>query len=708
MRNSLERFEKASSRFLSEALSSMEGGEQLLFIMLPRLRKVLAQVFEGVLLPASALLGKDNSIPGSLVQSLRDLCSQGIYLVLIEDVRGLAAQLEIPDAKRFHVLSPTDAESATDELAEGLLGLMAEHGYHVERVLIVCAPGDDILKQTLRRIADRILPVFACDYRKRDALESRFPIVNDDAEPLAGVNAIEKLLGSLVFAPRINVSPTAKIVAHGEEDWGILDSLDRVQDRAQQNLDLSLERLYASFPTLRDLNVFDHRSGAVFFSPTEWRHLERKVRGPCAVIKDYFREKLVGYWQPDRPCFRRLLYTPTKVLLRGEEYYVHMKNISPIDRIRAMLAELGAIQVLGTKPQEALEDSTISDPSRWKLCLAFLDQLRNIALQLLSFAHAAEVILKESESSPGVNTDRTIGIGERIKRLYGHDEEPQLHRFVGRAVGSYYCWLLGERQSAVALLDAALESVALIVSELRAVCGELEEWFAQEHLEVEALPIGDLVRRWREADHPGENLLVALEAVDGAAEAESVEAVGVGWGGIELPLLFRHLAKLQEIPAAKAQKLTTYVAKWSHYRGSRKSREEVGWIPFPKYDDAAPMFGAELSILFDDNVLSGITLERVRDEMLLNGAKDVQIFVTRFSGERRWAHMQMEDHGVIDPDFMLERVCGYIGETAFARSWSTKKGDYKSRIGVFSLARRRILECIHNNSTVEAWDREGF
>jgi hypothetical protein len=214
-----------------------------------------------------------------------------------------------------------------------------------------------------------------------------------------------------------------------------------------------------------------------------------------------------------------------------------------------------------------------------------------------------------------------------------------------------------------------------------------------------------LVRRWREADHPGENLLVVLSALDEVQNATTIDTVGIGWGGIELPVIFRYLSFLRGIPATHADGVRTYVANWSHYGAGDREPE---WVAFPKPQAAHPQFDADVCVLFDDNVLTGETLERLRDEMLLRSAHDIRMYVTRFSGERRLAHMKMENHGAIDPEVLLHQIQGYIGETPFARSWSTKKGDYTNRIGVFSLARRRILECIHNNSTVEAWDREGF
>lgn len=508
---------------------------------------------------------------------------------------------------------------------------------------------------------------------------------------------MEHLLSILVFAQQINVRETATLVTGG----GILDKLDEVSEKAISNLQEGKNLLFRRYKKFSRLgNNFDHRSGAVYFSPSQWRRLLGNADPRCSEILDYFSKEHVGYWQQDRPCFERILYTPTKVIMRGERYYIHMKNSAPTDRIRVMLDELSKISGSGKSLQQLRECASQEQLGPWKLGLAFLDQLRNITLQLLSFAHATTRTLtaaKKENGADSIAAETMEKVLETLQASYG-DKEDRLHGAVRQAVRAYYSWLIGEIEPACTAFNRAIDAALAASNHLRTVCDRMDGWLAKDRNRLKSQAVSGLVRRWREADHPGENLLVCNFAAEKLPRKSSVTAVGIGWGGIELPIVFEFLGEKRGL------KVSTYIASWSHYRNPSDS---VRWVSFPSSEVTEPTF-TQTNLLFDDNTLSGITLEKVRNDMLLRGAGDVLMYLIRYSGERRWHHMRMEDHGVIDPDFLLRRVSGYIGETAFSRSWSTKTGDYESHIGVFSLGRRRILECIHNNSTVEAWDREGF
>jgi hypothetical protein len=245
--------------------------------------------------------------------------------------------------------------------------------------------------------------------------------------------------------------------------------------------------------------------------------------------------------------------------------------------------------------------------------------------------------------------------------------------------------MIGEINAAAALWDSVKKKLDEACETARLTPGNASR------------PLGDLVRKWREADHPGENLLVALAAAEKHKDASEALVIGIGWGGIELPLVYDYVMRRK----GSKQNRTIFIARWSHYRKVK----EIGWDVFPEGDLDRPR-PKDTVILFDDNTLTGITLEHIRDTLMILGAKSVSLYVTRFSGERRLAQMRMPDHGAVDPSVLLSEVGGYIGETPFARSWSQK--EYRNPIGVFSLSKRRILECIHINSTVELYQREGF
>src|SRR5260370_11385246 len=101
-----------------------------------------------------------------------------------------------------------------------------------------------------------------------------------------------------------------------------------------------------------------------------------------------------------------------------------------------------------------------------------------------------------------------------------------------------------------------IQSVTDSVKTVKAVAQSIDQdmTFTQRH-----------VRRWREADHPGENLLTATQAVEFCNQhgTRNPLAVGLSWGGVEISLVFKHvwMATQDDLPCP-----LVVGADYSHYR----------------------------------------------------------------------------------------------------------------------------------------------
>ena len=519
---------------------------------------------------------------------------------------------------------------------------------------------------------------------------------------LTGLIATKYILNTLPFCRRLRMRETTTEI----QDGSILNRLDSLAALSKKNLRKSLNLANTGRIRTIEPNIFDHRSGAIYFKPEDWRTLLLTNNREFRRLLNYFDAELPSYWQPGRPCKRRILWTPSKVLLRGEAYYTNMRNASPIDRIRLISDELIAISALGPTVADMifkLPARQLDNPelfAMWKLLLGYLDQLRNASLQLFAFIHATHFMAQRLRE-----WDIDCPVASKVSSLAFSkgDKEGKLYQLVRLSVHTYFTFLMHLFSTSRSDLLWACDAATLVTNRLKGLCSKLEAWLGDLDPEKCRPLISGLVRRWREADHPGENALVAISALGEIRGGRRVAAVGIGWGGIELPLVLECFATYFRIGRRRRRQVDVFIANYSHYRDQGA---EIYWIG--PMGTRAPDFADKEPLLFDDNVLTGFTLERVRDAMLLNGSEIPKMFVVRYSGERRWAQMKMPNHGVMDPAVMRREVGGYLGETSYARSWSTKEKDYVSPIGVFSLSRRRILECIHNNSTVDGWDREGF
>lgn len=646
------------------------------------LEQLNRRVHYGIIVTESAA---QSDAAGKLSDGLIDLAKQGIFVFVLQET------------ERPHPEEPKRLVRMTlggDKRPELLKERIDENGIRLNHISLVAASESDpyfLLLAGLRgkfsSVREELLPPLVT--RPAGSPQQGNEIAFLPLEPSlsdALDSRLDVLLNRLLFAERINMSDRAHDIASG----AILDSYGNVAVRAKENREQA-RAIIASVTTADFETVagfFDPRSGAVYLMPDTWRTLvkNRQANQHIKSLIDYFDARLPDYWQEDRPSMRRVLFAPTKVLLRGEQYYVNMLNASPFKRLKSMWSEATgawretAASIQGWHPTTNQE---------WQLLLGFHDQIRNIALQLYLFVHAGAKKLGKFEGD--------------FEGLWGNGNTGT-HGLLSHAICAYYACLLGRFEEVWISSTELIRIISAIEKPLWALIDKAESYAADQRQDKEpsfASSYGSLVRRWREADHPGENLLVAAVAAVAAKDDSAIDVVGIGWGGIELPLIFAYVSKVLH-PSSKQQR-AFHVAEWSHYRAPQN---DVAWYHFPEHKENSLKLIGKRVVLLDDNTLTGVTLEHLRDELLLSGADDVLAYVTRYSGERRHAQMLMDGSGAVDPEVLLKRIGGYLGETPFARSWS--RTDYKNPIGVFSLSRRRILECIHNNSTVELYQREGF
>ncbi len=438
-----------------------------------------------------------------------------------------------------------------------------------------------------------------------------------------------------------------------------------------------------------DGGVFDHRSGAIAFDPYLWTTSlvgrKRSLPKNWRKVVEYFEELIEVPWQQDRPNYKRILAAPTKIILRGEEYYSNLKNIAPWERINTMLS---ATNVLVRKKWLSKSLLGYSNLNEWKLCLAVFDQLRNAALQVAWFENQLSTL-------PSFKNMHTPEIRTKVQDLLDHTSHLYYATLAGRSdmkrldnLRESNCW-----PSLYRKLNEIINKIKKLVD---------KNWKvdpSEPHIQA-----NKLIRRWREADHPGENTIVALQAWD-KFKKDSPVAVGIGWGGIELPMVYRQIATLIDdncLPTAVA-------VHYSTYRGNQ-------WKPDPAIRDLSPgennidsVLRGNNVLIFDDNSLSGRTIQQVAEYLFNSHETRIKAaYLTRISGERRQAQMRMYEHGVLNPELVDKFIFGFLGETPFSRAWSSELGRYKNPIGVFSLARRRILELLFANSSADRFDREGF
>jgi len=437
----------------------------------------------------------------------------------------------------------------------------------------------------------------------------------------------------------------------------------------------------------------DDFSGAICFAPGFYEFDLVKPTGRKSVdkmvgtLKAYFDEKLED--MPfDRPLLCRRLFSNSLVLLRGEGYYANLKQTPPWDRAKGYMTEADALsntlRILLLRPQDldhafkACLTPEGGTQAAWKLLVATLDQARNLGLIMLSIA-----------MHQWRRSDKTW---EEVDLVKGADELVALHYRV--MLGD--TTLIGSK-----VLRTVRDAVERASTELKHLMetetarARLSDWYEP----------GQPIRGWREADNPFENLLLGLLASASIPlEGPPAAALGIFWGGVELPIATRVAAKALDRPLD----LHGFVSM-GRYSGSAAKDDGVYCdLSTGEFRNFETLLDQERSkvLLLDDNALSGQTLESVRDLLLSYRTPEVETWVVRFSGERREGQMRMANSGVVQPAYLVRRLQGCLGETPYARSYSRKQ--YENPVGVFNVARSRILRYLHSNGFASIFEREGF
>lgn len=118
-------------------------------------------------------------------------------------------------------------------------------------------------------------------------------------------------------------------------------------------------------------------------------------------------------------------------------------------------------------------------------------------------------------------------------------------------------------------------------------------------------------------------------------------------------------------------------------------------------DEEANLDGASVAIL-EDNSTTGVTLQFVRDMLLMKGADVIAAILVRFPAANRHVQMGMEGHGYPNPDLMFSFVRGLIASPPYTRLLFPNDdpcAPYVDAAGVFDKCRDRIARHLAKNGT---------
>ena len=113
--------------------------------------------------------------------------------------------------------------------------------------------------------------------------------------------------------------------------------------------------------------------------------------------------------------------------------------------------------------------------------------------------------------------------------------------------------------------------------------------------------------------------------------------------------------------------------------------------------DEVSNFTGNRFIVFDDNLLTGKTMQLSLNTLNDIGADVKNISVVRYPNVNRIPQMFMKGHGAVDFNAYFNFIVGLGFSSPYTWRDENENSEYEDSLGIFDVNRQKILECIYKN-----------
>lgn len=205
-------------------------------------------------------------------------------------------------------------------------------------------------------------------------------------------------------------------------------------------------------------------------------------------------------------------------------------------------------------------------------------------------------------------------------------------------------------------------------------------------------------RAYREIDNFAENYIAVSLYNEKCNIKNLVNACGLSYGGIELPIL----AKIVEKDRIESVLLLKFNKEVSGY--SNKQLIDLREFNINNYGGLlnSNFFQNSKVDIFDDNVLTGKTLQLAINSLYDCNIDVKNICIVRYPGINRIDQMFLNSTSAIDFNLFFNYIYGLCFSSPYSwkdNEWqnNNEKIDYTDSFGVFDLNRKKIIECLIKN-----------
>lgn len=498
------------------------------------------------------------------------------------------------------------------------------------------------------------------------AVDRCFPIFDENKNIISGVDATLELIKKSKILPTVCLEKADKL------DYKFNFAI------AEKNIVLGRKKLLNKYNDLINVNfgendgidsLFDKASGSVIIPMYEWELVSD------SSLKDFWSSKENGH-------FKYLMRDNKNYLLRGSSTYYYLISNRKSENGKDVTSKKDVmnwhnnyIQFLDNAFNAVLKTDDLNIIINKKLLLGVLDNCRNALL----------VIMNHKLVSNNLNSNILLDISSNKNKDFFAIYNTLLE--------------IEDSMSNMCFKNGFIINKDFVCNVIKQSKKILTDNLSIEEITKDKQNYSKDYRTYREIDNFGENYTaVSLYQEKRNDNDYFINACGLSYGGIELPIIAKTIDK-SRIESLLLLKFNREVSGYSN-----KQLLDLRNFNINEYGGLinSHLFQNSHLDLFDDNVLTGKTLQLAINSLYDCNIDVKNICIVRYPGTNRIEQMFLDNTAAVDFHLFFDYIYGLCFSSPYSwkdNEWKDKNGkvSYEDTLGVFDLNRKKIIECLIKN-----------
>ena len=498
------------------------------------------------------------------------------------------------------------------------------------------------------------------------AVDRCFPIFDENKNIISGVDATLELIKKSKILPTVCLEKADKL------DYKFNFAI------AEKNIVLGRKKLLNKYNDLINVNfgendgidsLFDKASGSVIIPMYEWELVSD------SSLKDFWSSKENGH-------FKYLMRDNKNYLLRGSSTYYYLISNRKSENGKDVTSKKDVmnwhnnyIQFLDNAFNAVLKTDDLNIIINKKLLLGILDNCRNALL----------VIMNHKLVSNNLNSNNLLDISSNKNKDFFAIYNTLLE--------------IEDSMSNMCFKNGFIINKDFVCNVIKQSKKILTDNLSIEEITKDKQNYSKDYRTYREIDNFGENYTaVSLYQEKRNDNDDFINACGLSYGGIELPIIAKTIDK-SRIESLLLLKFNREVSGYSN-----KQLLDLRNFNINEYGGLinSHLFQNSHLDLFDDNVLTGKTLQLAINSLYDCNIDVKNICIVRYPGTNRIEQMFLDNTAAVDFHLFFDYIYGLCFSSPYSwkdNEWKDKNGkvSYEDTLGVFDLNRKKIIECLIKN-----------